>query len=303
MNKLSALSLSLLALSACADPFDPGSLVREPRVVGARVVLDGDTERATPHPEETARVEFLTVGPMQSPVLRWQLVACIAGPAGELCQGSPLQSSAGEGVQPSLTLLVPSAQALGASHTIRVGGVVCSRGEPELHERGGRCVGADAAGTPLMFDMAVSRAPDDSDENRHPSLAQTRVQLDASDWLDQTAASDECQGLLQVAADEEDHDITFEVGPEARQLTMTKDKGARFEQLQLSHFVTAGELSRQFSFVEADDARERPSVKVVWTAPSSADLEASSQRVRLTLVVRDGRGGIARLERSLCVVR
>ena len=65
------------------------------------------------------------------------------------------------------------------------------------------------------------------------------------------------------------------------------------ESLQLSHFTTAGELSRAFDSVPWDS--EELERQVSWTAPKQPGL------VRFWLVLRDFRGGGAFIERAACV--
>jgi hypothetical protein len=65
------------------------------------------------------------------------------------------------------------------------------------------------------------------------------------------------------------------------------------ESLQLSHFTTAGDLTRAFETIAWDsEALER---SVSWTAPEEPGL------VRFWLVLRDFRGGGAFVERAACV--
>ena len=76
----------------------------------------------------------------------------------------------------------------------------------------------------------------------------------------------------------------------------------RREWLQISHFTTAGELDRSITAVEAEDPRESPSVEMKWDAPELAEVPAEGRVVRFTFVVRDMRGGVDWLGRSLCVL-
>jgi hypothetical protein len=63
--------------------------------------------------------------------------------------------------------------------------------------------------------------------------------------------------------------------------------------LQLSHFTTAGDLSRAFESIAWDSAELQRQVS--WTAPKAPGL------VRFWLVLRDFRGGSAFTERAACV--
>lgn len=305
MNKLIPLSLAALGLTACAS-FDPGSLISDARVLGVQVEVDGDPLRTSPRPGEDARVSLLLAGVDADPVVKWALVVCAPSDTpSATCQGEPLAFASGTGTTPNLTLTVPGEAQLGKTRALQVGGIVCQRGEPELTGAGARCTGEGADGTTLVYQLALARAADGSDENLAPDLTQSVLRFDAQAWTTTSLESPSCvdQGLPTFRADEKEHDIDIELGTDTRELTKSPDDEAVYEELQLSHFVTAGELSRQFSFVEPTDTSERPTVRVKWTAPEAKKLATDSQTALLTLIVRDMRGGIARTERVFCIVR
>lgn len=54
------------ALGGCQDDFDPPTLIASPRLLGARVSVEGDALRATPMPGETAHAEFVLAAPAGS---------------------------------------------------------------------------------------------------------------------------------------------------------------------------------------------------------------------------------------------
>jgi hypothetical protein len=228
-----------------------------------------------------------------------------SGATGSGCQGVPLATAEGTGGTPTLRLTVPSDDELGTTKTLQVGGIVCESGEPELTSDGARCTGDGKGGTALVYELALARAADGSDENLSPELAETELSFDNMPWTETSLHAESCagQGLPTFHADEKEHDIEIVLGPNVRELYESQDERAALEELQLSHFVTAGELSRQFSFVEPSDQSERPRVQVKWTAPKAKKLVGESQTASLTLIVRDMRGGIARTERVFCIVR
>jgi hypothetical protein len=305
MNRLLPISFSLLSLTACSDPFDAGSLIDNPRVLGVHVEVENDALRTTPRAGETAKVSLVMVGPEEPTTVRWALATCLPATGDKAgCNGEPLSVAQGTSATPELTLTVPSTAALGDASTLLVAGIVCLVGEPVLDDTGAHCVGDGADGTTLQYDLALSRAENGSDENRSPSLAETTFRFDQDDWSEKVATPDGCAGedLPQVFADEKEHDLDIELGPDTREVTMSSDLRATHEELQVSHFVTAGVLGRQFSFVEPSDERERPTVSIKWTAPKAKELHVSVLAVRFVVVVRDMRGGIALVERSLCVV-
>jgi hypothetical protein len=65
------------------------------------------------------------------------------------------------------------------------------------------------------------------------------------------------------------------------------------EALLLGHYVSAGELDRTYSALEADEAAPK-TVEVPWTAPPDA------RDVKVYFVLRDGRGGTAFATRTIC---
>ena len=69
------------------------------------------------------------------------------------------------------------------------------------------------------------------------------------------------------------------------------------EELQVSHFTTAGELERAFTVFEASDTNL--AARVSWKAPKSGPVDGV---VRFFFVVRDMRGGSDFIERAVCIV-
>jgi hypothetical protein len=297
MNKW--IALSLLPWTACVE-FDPGSLITDTRVLGAAVQVEGDAERATPRAGEAANVSFVIEGVVADPVVSWSLAVCL--PSQTACAGAELTRSEGRGSMPTLRVPVPAESALGDARSLHIEGVICTRGEPDATRSG--CLGEDAQGTPLVYQLALARR--DGDENLQPNMAQTRFRFDGQDWPEGDALAQGCRAqpeLPTALADAKEHRITIELGPDARELYIGPKSEALYEELQLSTFVNAGELERQFSFVSATDDRERPTVELKWTAPKQKRLQGNDLGVRLLVLVRDSRGGLSRLERSLCTVR
>jgi hypothetical protein len=56
-------------------------------------------------------------------------------------------------------------------------------------------------------------------------------------------------------------------------------------------------MQRTFTFIEGSDA----TANVEWLPPED-DVAANGTRVRFEFVLRDGRGGIDRVRRQLCLV-
>jgi hypothetical protein len=69
------------------------------------------------------------------------------------------------------------------------------------------------------------------------------------------------------------------------------------ENLQVTSLATAGEMQRTFSFIE--DGRDV--VDVEWL-PSLEGTPSDGERVRFEFAMRDGRGGMDRVRRQVCLL-
>jgi hypothetical protein len=275
---VSALSL----LAACEEPLKQAQLLEEPRVLGVRVATGDD--RSSLLPGEPALLQVLVAGPDGAVggrmAYRWCEAAasvrgvpyCAAAPFAEDSvdlDGAPFEASLPATLEPDVRLAL-----LGA---------VCLTGEPELGDdaTGSRCSDATA---PLDFSFDA-RAGGDDFENMNPELSALQVLVDGVPVpLDAVDASPTCDAAAPSVDTGATSDIVFELGDGAR------DDDA--ESLQLSHFATAGEYARTFSFVERGKALR---AGVEWQAP------AAETPVKHYVVVRDGRGGLSWATFSLCV--
>jgi hypothetical protein len=282
-----------LGLLGCDDPLKTVELIEEPRLLGARVEVLDDPGRAAPAPGETATVTFLLASPALTQTQGFALAACPAAPrrsARSACAAEPFAAVASgdaEAAAISLTFDVPAE--LDAANRIAVLGVVCPYGSPSAD--GQSCDGVEP-GQPVMLELELAR---DDDTNLNPTLQAESLLLDDAPWPEVPAAEGDCSGLgyaevepgsehaLQVSLDDTDRDAV----PHPAELDPLR------ESLQLSHFATAGDLSRAFETVawDSDELVRRSS----WTAPEQAGL------VRFWLVLRDFRGGSDFVERAICV--
>jgi hypothetical protein len=131
--------------------------------------------------------------------------------------------------------------------------------------------------------------------NQNPELQPDSLLFDADVWPELSVVEGDCAGLgfaevavgskhqLGVVLDESDRD------PLPRPTALDPAR----ESLQLSHFTTAGDLSRAFQSIAWDS--DELARQVTWTAPEQPGL------VRFWLVVRDFRGGSANALRAVCV--
>jgi hypothetical protein len=283
-----------LSLAACDEPLKSVELVAEPRVLGARVEVEGDPERAAPAPGETATVSFLVAAPEPDLSLGFALAICPAQPrrgARSSCAEEPfaaVASANGEAVVAGLSFDVPSE--LDASGRLLVLGVVCPDGSPASD--GQSCEGADS-GTPVALELELGR---DDDLNLNPTLQPEAILFDEQEWLDIPAVDGDCGGLgfpeVDIASR---HTFRVELdGADRDPLPRSSELDPERESLQLSHFATAGDLSRAFETI-AWDSNELART-TTWTAPREPGL------VRFWLVLRDFRGGTAFAPRSVCVL-
>jgi hypothetical protein len=280
-------------LLGCDDPLKSVELVSEPRVLGARVEVEGDPGRAAPAPGETATVSFLLAAPELATPLGYALIACAAEPrqgGRSGCAGEPFASArrdGGETTPASLEFTVPDS--LDPAGRVVVAGILCPEGAPSADARS--CDGPDP-GTPVTLELDLAR---EDDVNQNPELEPESVLFDGEPWPDVASEAGDCAGLgyPEVAVGSE-HDLAVELSeadrdplPRASQLDPAR------ESLQLSRFATDGDLSRAFESI-AWDSREL-SRSVTWQAPRAPGL------VRFWLILRDFRGGGAFVERAVCV--
>jgi hypothetical protein len=285
-NKLSALLFTSLWLgtlaSGCASDFDPPSLVERTRVLGARVEVAGEPQRATPRPGETATVTWLVTAPAETPPLGWAFQVCLPTTTATPCSPAPLAMIQGSDT-PSFPIVVPTAEVLGDADHLVVLGLICDGGAPVFD---GQRPGCPGAGTQVSFDLAVPR----DQPNHNPDVSDRPLWFDGVPWV---ADESDCALLPQVTPASKDHVVRLHILAADREDTATGR-----ETLQISNFDTAGELNRSFLFVEADRPAADTDIEVKWDAPEVSPLDG---RVRFTFVLRDLRGGLAWITRTACM--
>ena len=282
-----------LWLLGCDDPLKTVELVEEPRLLGARVEVLDDVGRAAPAPGEMATITFLLASPAPAQTQGFALAACSATArrgARTECAAPPfaqIVSQDGEAGSVSLTFEVPPE--LDPAGRIAVLGIVCPFGSPS--NEGKSCDGVEP-GRELTFALELSR---EDDVNLNPALEPASLTFDGEEWPAAGALDGDCAGqgyveveagskhAFEVALSEDDRDAV----PHPERLDPVR------ESLQLSHFVTGGDLSRAFESIawDSDELLRR----TTWTAPKTPGL------VRFWLVLRDLRGGGDFTARSVCV--
>jgi len=291
--KNTRLMLLGLVLLGCDDPLKTVELVEEPRLLGGRVEVMGDASRAAPAPGETATATFLLASPVAKQSFGFRLAACPAAAregTRSACAGPIFeQKSSGDGDADvaSLTFTVP--QALEASGRVLVAGIVCPDGSPTAD--GDACDGADP-GTPLQLELELAH---EGDVNHNPELQADSIAFDGSPWATATLTDGACTGLgLPEVAQDSQHELVVDLDEADRDALPRPSKlDPERESLQLSHFVTGGDVTRAFESIAWDSPQLHRQVS--WTAPKQSGL------VRFWFVLRDLRGGGDFVERAVCV--
>jgi|GEM_PF-409707 len=301
-----------LLLGGCGPDFDPASLVKTTRIVGARVEVDGAPDRAEPAPGEHATVTWLVTAPGALPPLGWAFALCAPGTVGGKpslgCQSVPLAVFQGTESPPRVSIVVPARDALGTAQSLILYGEICdgAGSMPTFDPDNGipRSTGG-SAGTTASVSIALQLQP--GEEANHNPTAERAFTFEGQLWGPPMAGDDPCLVGPRVSAGTNDHVIgTTTLGTDRESyIAMLGDPPvptASRESLQISQFTTAGELKSAFSFVEAEDTGAETTAEVKWKAPKTVAGAAAGQPVTFTFVVRDNRGGIDWTTRAACVV-
>jgi hypothetical protein len=320
MARIASLLFPLLALfgtSACIDPMSPGSFIEDPRVLGAAVSVDGDPSRATPAPGESATVRFFVATPTDdTSTFGWAFVPCVRSPASlsvPVCQGAPAITdiTMGTGAEPTARVTVPSAEALAGAKQMIVTGIVCANGTPTIDgpNMAPGCSPSTTKSQPLFLTIGI--ATDEPSTNENPVASDLTTTFDGAEWTaPATTPVTGCRSASGVAnlpfvreGDELGITIDFAgVLRESYEKTIAGDPPlvrTQLEVLQLSHFSTNDGMERQFSII--DENSTSTFAKVKWKA-HNADFDVSGTRVDFFFVLRDDRGGVDWIARSVCVV-
>ncbi|MGB0680621.1 MAG: hypothetical protein ACPGUV_13270 [Polyangiales bacterium] len=313
-------ALSIAVLGACGDDLSPGWRIASPRILAVQAQMPGDAQQAWPLPSETTQVRAHVVHPGAPTPLAWALAVCpelpvLSGVGG--CAGPVLGAAAQEvpvPQPPQLSFTAPSAAETDEVTTLRIGGVLCPPpGTLNLDFEAllqGRfdtlCPGSEATQS-FVFALPIATV---DERNRHPGLGASTWHFDDRPWRvpqpDRPAGSP-CSDLPADVApkvrlgDLADHTIRVVLDPSTRELRPAAgDAPALPEVLQLSSFVTSGDLDRQFSIIEAEDPVTP--ITLDWLGPETlAGLDASGHAVLFHFVLRDGRAGVDWTERLACV--
>lgn len=295
MSKL--IPLLLLAATACTSSLDPATLIARDRVLGAKVTVDVDPSRAWPAPGEQATVTWLTASPGDAPEFSWTLAACPAATTTGLpfCNGPVFAASTSRGPVPMLALSIPADM---DARSVVILGAICASGAPVIDPTTFEASCDDGSLADLVSQHVFLAR--DGVTNHHPDLSGSPFMLADTTW--DPSAEPGCDGLPEVAAGSAEVLVGVDVDAAARETFSVDGNPMPWrEELQLSPFATAGELTQRYAYVEADDDRPVSRVAVQWTAPGADELPAGGLRVTFTFVLRDMRGGVDVATRALCV--
>jgi len=281
---------AVFANLGCDDPLTRVDLVANVRVLGARVEVEGEPERASPALGETASVRWLVAAPEVFPELGWAFSICPAAPPGgslPSCSADPFATSMSAEVlsgEPRIDFAVPDDL---DARALAVFGVVCPGSEPTFPSGGFDCAGPGGRLVSLDFELES-----EDGSNLNPVLEPDALTLDG----DALPAGSDCATLPSVARGSS-HTLELWLDESDREpLQQQTSADPSKEELQVSHFTTAGSLERAFTIFDASESELVASVR--WKAPEAVPLDGF---VRLFFVVRDLRGGSDWIERAVCI--
>src|SRR5688572_10849368 len=214
------------------------------------------------------------------------------------CRDEPLTSveqSEPSATAPSIAFTVPDAETLGDAKKLAVLAIFCDSGTVELGNdlESTTCSGA-AIVQKASFDVILAG---DETTNDNPNLADAVLEIDGEPWA---AGSDtvDCSSddAPRLPADGQEHQVTLAMGEDVREVKPAELDEVEAESLQISHLSTLGEFDHRFSGVEPEDTNL--TVAVPWKAPGELD---SATPASFYFVVRDDRGGVSWLARTLCI--
>ncbi|MBT8451285.1 MAG: hypothetical protein KJO40_04885 [Deltaproteobacteria bacterium] len=330
----------LCLMVACSESFLPASAVDDLRVIGARIDVEGAPGRANPSPEDEVQASILVIDQGPLPALTWSFIACVPAPTrigvpicGDLiegCDGCVGPPPSDPFALPVLRFQVPPEEELDEleAREVLLLGVVCGEGVPSAEairellsgESDDLASCEDAEGEPIVDEdersvgrivtVQIPIERDTEDPNLNPGIE--NVFLNESDWpppyaegVPREAPATGCKAALDALnpEDREKHPkagsppstIDLSVTPGSLQ-SFTVDGEDFTEELQVSWLADGGGFEVAFSFITD------PADKVGTRWQPFSEVPTDGRLVRFSYVIRDGRGGLDRVERGLCVL-
>jgi hypothetical protein len=292
-------------LFGCAEELEPGTKVDSLRVLAQAVDLP------YAHPGEKVKVTALSVDPSGRPIT-WAWASCLnpndtslascLERIGERDDPEGAVFARGEGLEEVELVVPPNAldDVPTAARAFAGIGVVSAACPGDLSFEAGasglpfRCE-EPATGRELALDefiVGIKRVTvREQERNQNPVL--TGVTFDGADWpaneVKEVGWCDQDDFVYDTCPDDEKHQLGVVVAPESFE-TGTDELGRHFdEQLVLQFYATEG--------IFEDEVKTGNAPLNGWVARKSA----SGQTLRLWLVARDDRGGVAWTERQVRV--
>lgn len=313
-----------LLLLGCGETLDPASLLNKTRPVGVRFSVEGDPARTRPEAEETLNLTLLMAHAAEELPVSYFAVFCVPQ---ESTIGVPFCATDDEGNpvlvggvrsgndfvgDPTFQLTIPSEDeldALGVTDRLLMMGAVCQgqlatiTGLANLFESDSvnPCRSQDDDGAILSTPVTLLRG--DAQSNANPGIAS--LTLDGEDWDSVPAPTDPATGCMGMGLPE------ARAGDDPLVIVLTPAGNARedyealvddelmevTESLQITSLATAGEMQRSFTFIDEGDNV----ATVEWLPPEEGTFPGGT-RVRFEFAARDGRGGLDRVRRQVCLV-
>lgn len=330
-----ALGSTLLCLMiACSESFAPPSAVTNLRVVGARIEVQGAPARANPSPRDDVQASILVIDQGALPSLTWAFVACvptatrigvpICGTLIDACDGCIGPQPGDPFALPVIRFQVPSQEELDAveAREVLLQGVVCGEGVPSADaivrflsgETDDLAPCEDDEGQPIddgrFVTVQIPIERDAEDPNLNPEIL--NVFVNGSTWpppyeegVPRDAPTTGCKSDLDALSTEDraKHPVAGS-GPSSINLSVTGASLQSFtiddqdftEEIQVSWLADSGGFEVAFSFIT------QPATSILTQWQPFSEVPADGRLVRFNFVVRDGRGGLDRVERGLCVL-
>ena len=317
---------TLAWLGGCGEQLDPASLLNKTRPLGIRFSVEGEPARTRPGADETLNLTLLMGHAAEELPVSFFAVFCVPAPSTRgvpFCDfdesGEPVLVGgirAGNDVvgDPTFTLEIPSEaelDALGVQSSLLMLGAVCQgriaslTGLANLFDADPNSVNpcSDPEDDGAILSTGLTLLRGEAQSNGNPGIASLSQRGQA--WDSTPAGTDPATGCMGMGLPEVRQGaspITFilRAGGDAREsydAVVDDELTPVREALQVTSLATAGAMQRTFTFIDDD----RAVVDVGWLAPLEGT-PRDGERVRFEFVMRDGRGGIDRVRRQLCLL-
>lgn len=288
-------SLAVVAglLTACDDDFVTPSRIVDTRVLGTRVEVVDDPERATPRPGETARVSLTLAAPdgvdearVKSLIVRCTfperytgipicqefldlLASAEDGTSVDalsqdrfVCEDDFQFAFAGVGIscqqgEPSVDVPIePDFE--GDAKLIR--GVICDGGEPYLDATDPTLFGCDGGSGTRLFHAGVPVSRSVEEDNSNPDLSDLRIELNDVEWADvqpnlARVDPDDCASWARNQGLREIDPFEHRIKISVSRDAVEREDGG-CERLEIAGHATAGEITPLVAVFDRDGCEQ-----------------------------------------------